>query len=107
MPEEWNPSEGLQTIYHSSPPETKQGRLQTGKGIQTSDTLEHSEEGYGVSDGEENKLDGRDLSTAAENTSRRMERGINRTHSTYPYEGHSKGMKLRHTSDITPHAGRL
>ena len=94
-------------IYHSSPLETKQGRLQTGKGIQTSGTLEHSGEGYEVSDGEENKLDGRDLLTAAENTSRRTERGINRTHSTYSHGGHSKGMKLRHTSDITPHAGCL
>ena len=107
MPEEWNPSGGLQTIYHSSPPEIKQGRLQTGKGIQISDTLKHSEEDYGVSDDEENKLNGRDLLTAAENTSRRTERSINRTHSTYSHEGHSKGIKLRHISDITPHAEHL
>ena len=94
-------------IYHSSSPEIKQGRLQTDEGIQISGTLKHSEEGYEVSDGEENKLNGRDLLTAAENTSRRTERGINRTCSTYPHEGHSKDMELRHTSDITPHAGHL
>ena len=94
-------------FYYSSSPEIKQERLQTDEDIQISGTLEHSEKSYKVSDGEENKLNGRDLLTAAENTSRRTERGINRAHSIYPYKDHSKGIKLRHISDITPYTEHL
>ena len=107
MPEEQNSSEGLQTFYHSSPSETKQERLQTDEDIQISDTLKHSEKGYKVSDGEENKLNDRDLLTAAENTSRRMKRSINRVCSIYSYKGYSKGIELRHISDITSYAEHL
>ena len=94
-------------LYHSSSLKIKQGRLQTGEGIQISGTLKHSEKGYKVSDDEENKLNSRDLLTAAENTSRRTERSINRAHSIYSYRGYLKSIKLRHISDITSHAEHL
>ncbi|KAA6409153.1 MAG: reverse transcriptase [Lasallia pustulata] len=46
-------------------------------------------ESYGVSDGEENELDGRGLSTAAKNTSGRTEGGVKRARSINPHGGNS------------------
>ena len=64
-------------LYYSSSLKIKQERLQTDKDIQISDTLKHSEKDYKVSDSEKNKLNNRDLLTAAENTSKRTERSVN------------------------------
>ena len=104
MPEEWNSSEGLQTLHYSSPSKAEQGRLQTDEGLQISSTFEHSEKGYRVSDGEENELNNEDLLVAAENTSERMKGSINRVCSTHSYRSHSKSIELRHISNVTPHA---
>ena len=91
-------------LHHSSSLKAEQERLQTGEGLQTSGTFEHSKKGYKVSDDKENELDGRDLSVAAENTSERMKGSVNRAHSTHPYRSYLKSLRLRHISNVTPHA---